>query len=87
MSDRAEKLKQAGIKRFGSEAAWRANLAAGGKKGANSRTKPGGFYTIAKTNPELHKELSSRGGTKSKRGVASADQKIANSQDTAEGQT
>lgn len=59
---RAEKLRLSGIKKYGSEAAWRKALSDGAKKA--DRTTPRGFAVI---DPELHKEFSSRGGRKSKR--------------------
>lgn len=63
---RAELLKQAGIKRFGSEEAWRHHLSESAKL-ADKTKNPRGFSVIAAKNPELHKELSSRGGKRSKR--------------------
>jgi hypothetical protein len=54
---RAEKLRLAGIKRFGSEAAWRKHLSESSNKA--DRTTPRGF---AKIDPELHREISRKGG-------------------------
>lgn len=57
---RAEKLRLAGIKRFGSEGAWRAHLRESAKKA--SHTKPQGFAVLSQRDPELHKQISSKGG-------------------------
>lgn len=85
MSERGEQLKEAGIRRFGSEEAWRASRAAAGKKGAANRKKPGGFFKTAKENPELHRELSIKGGKTSKRGT-SADKKTVTGQEVTTGE-
>lgn len=82
---RADKLKETGIKNFGSEEAWRASRAAAGRKGAANRKKPGGFFKTAKENPELHRELSSRAGKTSKRGK-SADKKTVTGQEVVTGE-
>jgi hypothetical protein len=54
---RADKLRLTGIKRFGSEAAWRKHLSESANKA--DRTTPRGFAVI---DPELHREISSKGG-------------------------
>lgn len=62
MSERGDKLKATGIRKYGSEELWRKALSDGAKKA--DRTTPRGFAVI---DPELHKEFSSRGGKKSRR--------------------
>lgn len=57
---RAEKLRLAGIKRFGSEDAWREHLRVSARKAGH--TKPQGFAVIAQRDPALHKQISSKGG-------------------------
>jgi len=58
-----KKLRQSMIKRYGSLEAWQAHAkeiaAKGGKNG-----KGGGFAKMKLKDPELHKELSSKGGKK-----------------------
>lgn len=71
MSERGEKLKATGIRKYGSEELWRKALSDGAKKA--DRTTPRGFAVI---DPELHKEFSSRGGKKSKRGTNASQKTI-----------
>ena len=58
----AEKLRRAGIAKYGSEEAWRAAKRKHGMKAR--RDTPRGFAVLKTKNPELFKELSSRGGRK-----------------------
>lgn len=53
---RAEKLRLAGIKKYGSETAWRRALSDGAKKA--ERHGRGGFHHLKRTDPERLKELS-----------------------------
>lgn len=58
--EHSEKLRIAGIKKFGSEAKWRAYLAESARKATH--TKPQGFAVLKLTNPELMREISRKGG-------------------------
>lgn len=55
---RAEKLRRAGIERYGSEAAWRQHQREAGKKA--SRPGTGGFHHLKKTDPDKLHEISQR---------------------------
>lgn len=55
---RAEKLRETGIKKFGSEEKWREWLRESGRKA--SRETPRGFATMK--DKQRHLELSSKGG-------------------------
>ncbi len=59
---RAEKIKKAGVKRFGSEAAWREFLRQSSAKSARNTVGTGGFNYLKRTDPERLKEISKRGG-------------------------
>lgn len=58
----ANKLKAAGVRRFGSESAWRENLAKGGRKGGLAKVKKG-----FASNPEVARRAGRLGGSISKR--------------------
>lgn len=58
----ADKLKAAGIKRFGSEEAWRAFQSASSNKAR--RTGKGGFAWLKENDPEKLKEISKNAAQK-----------------------
>lgn len=60
-----EKLRLAGIKRHGSEEAWRQHLAVSARKAVH--TKPQGFAVMKQTDPDRLREITSMGGRASKR--------------------
>lgn len=59
---RAEKLRLAGIRRYGSEANWRRALSKGAKKA--EKHGRGGFHHMKNTDPDKLKELSAAAARK-----------------------
>lgn len=59
---RKEKLKQAGIRRFGSEIAWRTFLRESSAKSRRNSVGTGGFAKMRLEDPERLKEISRKGG-------------------------
>lgn len=60
MSNHSEKLRLAGIKRHGSEQAWREFLRQSGNKAR--RDTPRGFTVLKEKNPKLLSKISKKGG-------------------------
>lgn len=59
---RAEKLRLSGIKRYGSEEAWREFLRQASNKSRRNHKGNGYFAQLAKQDPNKLRELSSKGG-------------------------
>lgn len=65
--DRKEQLKQAGIKKFGSEEKWRAFLRESSAKSKRNSVGTGGFAKMKLEDPERLKEISKKGGHNGRR--------------------
>ncbi len=57
-----EKLRLAGIKRHGSEKAWRQFLRDSSNKSQRNKVGTGGFAMLKKTDPERLRQISVQGG-------------------------
>lgn len=64
--NRSDKLKKAGIDRFGTEAKWRAFLRESSAKSKRNSAGTGGFAKMKLENPELLREISRKGGKNGK---------------------
>ena len=61
-TSRAEKLKIAGIKRFGSEEKWREFLRESASKSRRNHKGNGYFAYLKQNDPEMLRELAKKGG-------------------------
>lgn len=60
--DRKELIRQAGIKRFGTEEKWREHLRQSSAKSKRNSKGTGGFNHMKRTDPERLREVSKKGG-------------------------
>lgn len=65
--DRKEKIRLAGIKRFGTEKKWRAFLRESSAKSKRNSVGTGGFAKMKLEDPERLKEISRKGGHNGRR--------------------
>lgn len=66
-SEHARKVREAGIKKHGSEAAWREYMRQASNKSSRNSKGTGGFRYLKEHNPEKLKEIAVMGGKTGKR--------------------